>query len=195
MTRSQERHFDHALMRAAHDEVADDRAPRRTALAISHRPGPAPNDVGPLPKHGAIYAPDGEVRAATAGFATAAPARDGLRRPADSCFDMRVGGEHLRGVLADIPSQPGARLLFAAPRADLDGDAVFLRRAMELVFVVAVAWTVGVATWMVRLLTRNQRRIAEVVRRVAAGDLSARVGRGCEAERRTRRGWSRTSTR
>ena len=47
---------------------------------------------------------------------------------------------------------------------------------MELVFIVAVAWTVGVATWMVRMLTRNQRRIAEVVRRVAAGDLSARVG-------------------
>ena len=47
---------------------------------------------------------------------------------------------------------------------------------MELVFAVAVAWTVGVATWIVRRLTRNQRRIAEVVRRVAAGDLSARVG-------------------
>ena len=39
-----------------------------------------------------------------------------------------------------------------------------------------MAWTVGVATWIVRRLTRNQRRIAEVVRRVAAGDLSARVG-------------------
>jgi len=174
VTRSQERHFDHALIRAAHDEVADMAASGR--LAISTRPGPAPNDVGPLPKHGAIYAPDGEVRAATASFATAAPARDSVRRPADTCFDMWVAGEHVRAVVADIPSQPGARLLLAAPRTDLDGDAVFLRRAMELVFIVAVGWTVAVASWMVRMLTRNQRRIAEVVRRVATGDLSARVG-------------------
>jgi two-component system heavy metal sensor histidine kinase CusS len=47
---------------------------------------------------------------------------------------------------------------------------------MEIVFAVAVAWTVVVATWIVRRLTRNQRRMAEVVRRVADGDLSARVG-------------------
>ena len=82
----------------------------------------------------------------------------------------------MRGVLTDVPGAAGLKLLFAASRADLDGDATFLQRAMELVFAVAVAWTVGVATWIVRRLTRNQRRIAEVVRRVAAGDLSARVG-------------------
>jgi two-component system heavy metal sensor histidine kinase CusS len=89
---------------------------------------------------------------------------------------MRFGGENLRAVVTPIPSHPGALMLLAAPRADLDGDAVFLRRAMELVFIVAVAWTVVVATFMVRMLTRNQRRIAEVVRRVAGGDLTARVG-------------------
>src|SRR6187551_2782278 len=152
VTRSQERHFDHALVHAAHGEVAEIAATGR--LAISARPGPAPNDVGPLPKYGAIYGPGGEVQAAT----------------------TRFGGENLRAVVAEIPSHPGTVLLLAAPRADLDGDAVFLRRAMELVFIVAVAWTVGVATFMVRMLTRNQRRIAEVVRRVAAGDLAARVG-------------------
>jgi two-component system heavy metal sensor histidine kinase CusS len=172
VTRSQERHFDHALVHAAHGEVAEIAATGR--LAISARPGPAPNDVGPLPKYGAIYGPGGEVQAATTGF-RAANARD-LRRTADSCFDMRFGGENLRAVVAPIPSHPGTTLLLAAPRADLDGDAVFLRRAMELVFIVAVGWTVAVASFVVRMLTKNQRRIAEVVRRVAAGDLTARVG-------------------
>ena len=190
VTRSQERHFDHALVHAAHGEVAEMAATGR--LAISARPGPAPNDVGPLPKYGAIDGPGGEVQAATTGFG-AANARD-LQRTADGCFDMRFGGENLRAVVAAIPSHPGTVLLLAAPRADLDGDAVFLRRAMELVFIVAVAWTVGVATFMVRMLTRNQRRIAEVVRRVAAGDLRRRAwARSRRAA--TRRDWSRTWTR
>ena len=172
VTRSQERHFDHALVHAAHQEVADIAATGR--LEISARPGPAPNDVGPLPKYGAIYAASGQLQAATAGFG-AATARD-LLRADGSCFDMRFRGENLRAVVAAIPSHPGTMLLLAAPRADLDGDVVFLRRAMELVFIVAVGWTVLVASWMVRMLTRNQRRIAEIVRRVAAGDLTARVG-------------------
>ena len=67
---------------------------------------------------------------ATTGFG-AANGRD-LRRNADGCFDMRFGGENLRAVVAAIPSHPGTVLLLAAPRADLDGDAVFLRRAMGL---------------------------------------------------------------
>jgi two-component system, OmpR family, sensor kinase len=174
VTHGQERHFDHALIRAAHTEVAGIAASGR--LAIDTRPGPAPNDVGPWPKYGAIYAPGGEMRVATASVAAAPPVLGSLPRSVDTCFDTWIAGEHVRAVVADIPSQPGARLLLAAPRSELDGDAVFLRRAMELMFIVAVAWTVVVASWMIRLLTRNQRRIAEVVRRVAAGDLSARVG-------------------
>jgi two-component system, OmpR family, sensor kinase len=172
VTRSQERHFDHALIRAAHDEVAEIATSGR--LAISPRPGPAAADAGALPKHAAIYGASGEVFTATTGFA--ALPRERIHLPVDTCFDTWSGGEHLRAVLTAIPSHPGASLLLAAPRTDLDGDAVFLRRAMELVFIVAVAWTVAVASFMVRLLTRNQRRIAEVVRQVAAGDLSARVG-------------------
>jgi two-component system heavy metal sensor histidine kinase CusS len=172
VTRSQERHFDHALVRAAHDEVAEIATSGR--LAISARPGPALPDGDPLPKHGAIFAASGEILAATPGFA--ATRRGGPREAPDTCFDMWTDGEHLRAVLTAIPSHPGASLLLATPRTDLDGDAVFLRRAMELVFIVAVAWTVAVASFMVRILTRNQRRIAEAVRKVAAGDLSARVG-------------------
>jgi two-component system heavy metal sensor histidine kinase CusS len=172
VTRSQERHFDHALVRAAHEEAAGIAASGR--LAISPRPGPPASEVGPSPKHRAITAASGEIFAATEGFAAAAPGS--LRRRPDTCFDVWSGGEHLRAVRVAIPKHPGASLLLAAPRTELDGDMVFLRRAMELVFIVAVAWTVAVASFMVRIFTRNQRRIAQVVRKVAAGDLSVRVG-------------------
>jgi two-component system heavy metal sensor histidine kinase CusS len=172
VTRSQERHFDHALGRLAQEEAAEIAASGR--LAISPRPKATPSEVGPSPKHRALTAVSGEILAATAGFAAAAPG--GLRQRPDTCFDVWSGGEHLRAVRVAIPRHPGASLLLAAPRTELDGDAVFLRRAMELVFIVAVAWTVAVASFMVRIFTRNQRRIAEIVRKVAAGDLSARVG-------------------
>ena len=91
------------------------------------------------------------------------------------CFDLWFRGEHLRGVLVPIPAHAGARLLLAAPRADLDGDASFLARAMLTVFFVAVGWSALLATWIVRRLTRGHEAITLVARRVAAGDLSARV--------------------
>ena len=40
----------------------------------------------------------------------------------------------MRGVLTHVPGTAGLKLLFAVSRADLDGDATFLQRAMELVF-------------------------------------------------------------
>ncbi|MBK9263660.1 MAG: HAMP domain-containing protein [Polyangiaceae bacterium] len=46
---------------------------------------------------------------------------------------------------------------------------------MVTVFFVAVAWSVLLATWIVRRLTREHEAITLVVRRVAAGDLAARV--------------------
>ena len=176
VTRSQEHHLDAALQRAGHDEAKAIARLDATSLAISQHPALAVNDAGPLTPYSAVYDRVGKVKAATPGFDAGPPELAALRQPTGRCFDFHLGGEHMRGVLTDVPSAAGLTLLFAASRADLDGDATFLQRAMELVFAVAVAWTVGVATWIVRRLTRNQRRIAEVVRRVAAGDLSARVG-------------------
>jgi two-component system heavy metal sensor histidine kinase CusS len=65
--------------------------------------------------------------------------------------------------------------MLAAPRLDLDSDAAFLTRAMEIVFVVAVAWAALIATWIVQRLTRGHAEVTRVARRVADGDLSARV--------------------
>src|SRR6187551_1248557 len=176
VTRSQEHHLDAALLRAGHEEAKAIARLDASSLAISQHPALAVNDAGPLTPFSAVYDRAGNVKAATPGFDAGPPELAALRQPSDRCFDFRLGSEHMRGVLTDVPGAAGLTLLFAASRADLDGDATFLQRAMELVFAVAVAWTVGVATWIVRRLTRNQRRIAEVVRRVAAGDLSARVG-------------------
>jgi two-component system heavy metal sensor histidine kinase CusS len=82
---------------------------------------------------------------------------------------------HLRGVMVPVPGRPGALLMLAVPRTDLDGDAAFLARAMRGVFAIAVAWSLLVPAWLIRRLTHDQQRIADVVLRVADGDLKARV--------------------
>lgn len=67
-------------------------------------------------------------------------------------------------------------MLMGVPRADLDGDEAFLGRAMLTIFAVACAWT-ALLTWaIVGYLMRAHGRIVDTARRVAAGDLEARVG-------------------
>ncbi|MFO0604804.1 MAG: HAMP domain-containing sensor histidine kinase [Polyangiales bacterium] len=175
VNRGQERRLDRALLRAARAEAREIAALGGDRLAISDLPGPRANDVGPLPKYAAVYGPDGAVRVATDTFRGRPPPWRAVGHPAGAAFDLAGPGEHLRGVVVALPAPPGARLLLAAPRTDLDGDAAFLRRAMELVFLAAVAWSVALASWFVRRITRGYDRVAEVVGRAAGGDLSARV--------------------
>ncbi len=172
---SQQQQLDEALRAEAAEEAREASALGGDELAISDRPGPAANDVGPLTKYGAIFAENGQVLAITPTFGGTPPPLETLGPGSTACFDLWFRGEHLRGVLVSIPNHPGTRLLLAAPRTDLDGDASFLTRAMMTVFFVAVAWSVLLATWIVRRLTREHEAITQVVRRVAAGDLSARV--------------------
>ena len=176
VNRSQERHFDHALLEEAATEAADLSRRGIDALPPSGRPGPTPNHVGPLPLYAALYDGGGKLLAATPSFSGRAPPLAHLPAARQRCFNFYTGATHLRGVLTGIPGRSDRTLLLALPRQDLDGDVIFLRRAIELVFAVAVAWTVLVTTWIVRRLTRAQRRVAQVIRQVAAGDLTARVG-------------------
>lgn len=178
VNRSQERHYDLALLEEARIEAADLARRNSDAFPELQRPGPAPNLAGPLPLYGALYQVDGALLASTAPFATRAPPLKQVRHAPGTCFDFHAAGTHLRGVFAEVPGRPDRLLLMAMPRVDLDDDARFLWHAMELVFVVAVAWTVLVTTWIVRLLTRAQRRMAQVIHQVASGDLSVRVGSG-----------------
>jgi two-component system OmpR family sensor kinase len=54
-------------------------------------------------------------------------------------------------------------------------DPAFLGRAVFGVLGVACVWSILVPVWLIHRLTRDQEAIADVVLRVAAGDLEARV--------------------
>jgi two-component system heavy metal sensor histidine kinase CusS len=172
---SQQRQLDLALAQEAREEAAEAAALGGDELAISSRPGPAANDVGPLTKYAALYAPDGAVIAQTASWQGRPPALAELPPTGGDCFDLRADAEHLRATHVTIPAHPGVTMLLAAPRTDLDGDARFLARAMATVFGIAVLWTVLVTLVVVRRLTGAHARIAAVARHVAAGDLGARI--------------------
>lgn len=171
---SQERQLDAALRAQIVEEAAD--VARAGPEAIRRRPGPQANDVGPLQKFAAVYGPDGAPLAMTASLRRRAPTFASLNRRGSEPFDLWRGPHHLRALVAPVPDGSGRALLLAANRADLDGDAAFLRRAMLLVYAVALAWSALVASWVVRRLTRDNDVISSVVRRVADGDLTARVG-------------------
>jgi two-component system heavy metal sensor histidine kinase CusS len=172
---SQEHQLDLALVREAREEAAEADKLGGDELAISNRPGPFANDVGPLTKYAVIYGPGDRVIAQTPSWQRDPPPLSELPPPDGNCFDLWSAHEHLRAVHVDLPSHEGISLLLAAPRADLDNDARFLERTMATGFAVALVWTVLVALAVVHRLTRDHRTIAEVARRVAAGDLAARI--------------------
>ncbi|MBL9102932.1 MAG: HAMP domain-containing histidine kinase [Myxococcales bacterium] len=172
---SQQEQLDLTLAREAIEEAAEAASLGGDELAISDRPGPAANDVGPLTKYGAIYDRAGELLAHTPSWQGRPPALAELPPPGAPAFDLWAGDEHLRATHVELPAHPGTSLLLAAPRTDLDGDKRFLARAMAAVFGLALLWTVLVAAAVVRRLTRGHRLIAAVARRVADGDLDARI--------------------
>ncbi|HZS39540.1 MAG TPA: HAMP domain-containing sensor histidine kinase [Polyangia bacterium] len=173
---SQERQLDEALLAEARQEAGEAAQIGGHELAISSGPGPSADDVGPLTKYGAIFDERGKVVAATPTFNGHPPRFESVRHPPETCFNTWFGREHLRAVLEPVPGYPGTLLMLAAPRLDLDGDATFLKRAMLLALLAALAWTGLILSWVVRRLTRGHEAIALAARRVADGDFSARVG-------------------
>jgi two-component system heavy metal sensor histidine kinase CusS len=170
--RAQRRELDSALQDVARAEGTEARA---NGYRFSARPGPAANDVGPLTKFGIIYDNIGHVIAATEPFDRSPPPLASIRHRLDKPFDLRFMGKHLRCVLIAVPSAPDKLLLLAASREDLDSDETFLNRAMLVAFILAVAWAGLLAKWMVRRQLRYHESLARVARRVAGGDLDARV--------------------
>ncbi len=174
--RSQEQHLDRSLLAVARAEAIEVSRAGLASSAVADGASPGATHLGRLPKFRAIYDHDGRLVVATRTPGGTPTPRDFRQHRANTCFDVWSGDVHLRAAFVEIPKHSGAVLVLAVPRTDLDEDEVFLRRAMELVFGVAVAWTVVVTTWIVRRLTRAHRRITQIARRVAAGDMSARVG-------------------
>lgn len=172
--RLQERQLDAALIAAARVEATMIAQQPAEVVALSNRPGPAANQVGPLSTWAAVVDASATPIAVSPTLRPRrVPPYEG--QPPGSAFDLWIQNQHARGVWLPIASRPGVRLFFGVPREDLDGDARFLFRAMMVAFMVAVVWASIVAYAIVRVFTNEQRRIAQTARRVADGDLSARV--------------------
>lgn len=171
--RAQESQLDKALSREARHEALLIAKAGNGRLVISESLEFEANDV-PLTKYAALYASDGRVLAQTPSFEGKPPA---LPESNDSHepFDLWHRAEHLRGVWVEVPEHPEWQLLLAAPRSDLDGDAHFLARGMFGVFGATFAWLLLVSAWLIARFARGHEMIAEVARKVAHGDLSARV--------------------
>lgn len=175
--RSEERQLDDAIRTEARREA---RQVARGAAAggglhVDEYGGAEADDVGRLRKFAALYAADGAEIHRTRSFDPAAPAFDTVAHPPNTTFDFVHEDEPLRGVLVGVSGHPEVSLLLAAPRAPLEEDNTFLREVMLIASLLSIGCTVLV-TWRVVLqLTRGHEAIAAAARKVAAGDLGARV--------------------
>lgn len=165
--------LDAALLAEAREEAAEIQAAGESRLVIGEGPGPTVDDIGPLTKFAALYEESGEVLDSTESFGESPPAFGSLSTPNFAPFDLE-GEPRLRGVLVPVPGT-STTLLLAAPRVHLEQDSRYLWRVLVLLLVVGGLVSFGLAAWVIRRLTEEHRRIAEVVRRVADGDLSQRA--------------------
>jgi two-component system heavy metal sensor histidine kinase CusS len=134
-------------------------------------------ELGPITKYSAIYDSSGQAVVWTPNLEQARPRMDFIRHTFGTPFDLWWNNEHLRAVLVPLKGNLGQSLLLATPRMDIDGDARDLARRMLAAALVALVASAAATSWLARRLTRDHDRIAAVARAVAAGDLSARIGR------------------
>jgi len=130
-------------------------------------------DGAALPKYAALYDGEGRLLDASSSFVPVPPL-SALPARRDGAFNFWSGRDHLRGAVFPA-GRDRMSLLVATSRAEVDEDRGILARSMALVFLAALAWAALVANWIVVRFTRHHQAIAQVARRVAAGDLTARV--------------------
>lgn len=179
LDRYQERQLDSELLKVARAEAEE--APANH-FSFSPRPGPAVSDIGTLDKFGIIYDESGKVVHATRPFDSVAPPLGDLPTALDTPFDFDFADLRLRVVVVAIPGYPDRRILVASSREDLEGDSRFLRKAMAISLAVAVTWIVVATAWLVQRSMREHQRIAETLRRIASGEVDARVSEEVSAQ-------------
>lgn len=179
VVRSEEGQLDDALRTEAHIEASEmaQRFGRGEALHVSSRGGPEADDIGRLKKFAAIYdKTDGRVIDLTnATFSRGAPPFAAIDHLPNAAFDFGYGNENLRGVFVAIPEHDHEVFLLAASRSPMEKDNDYLREVMLMAALLSIGFTVLVTWRVVRRLTRGHEAIAEAARKVAAGDLGARV--------------------
>jgi two-component system, OmpR family, sensor kinase len=163
-------------------EEAGEIARNQVVREIPDDPDLRATNIGPLHKYAVLYAVDGKVLARSGLVGSSVPDLASLRARTGEPFDRAIGEAHVRAVLVPIPGRPGERLLFGVSRDPLDSDAALLARVMSITFAGVVVWIVLMTWWVTTRMTREHEAIAAVTRRVAAGDLSARVGGGVPHE-------------
>jgi two-component system heavy metal sensor histidine kinase CusS len=163
-------------------EEADEVAHSELVHELPDDPDLKATNIGPLRKYAVLYDALGRVLARSALVGPSVPELETLSARAATPFDRTIGETHVRAVLLPVPGRPGQQLLFGVSRDPLDADAALLARVMTITFAGVVVWIVLMTWWVTTLMTREHEAIAAVARRVAAGDLSARVGNGAPHE-------------
>jgi two-component system heavy metal sensor histidine kinase CusS len=172
--RAEERELEEAVLETARGEARELTLTQMAQWQLSEEPGPAGDDELPLKRYAAIYADDGRVTLKTKSFLACELPSYGahdLRAP----FDLECEHVPLRAVIIRIPSHAGYRLLYALPRIQLEADSGFLARTMAIALLAGIAAAAAVTFFIVRQLTRQHDNIADAARKVAGGDLAARV--------------------
>ena len=163
-------------------EEADEVAQSKLVRELPDDPDLKATNIGPLRKYAVLYGAEGRVLARSALVGPSVPELGTLTARTATPFDHTIGETHVRAVLLPIPGRPGEQLLFGVSRDPLDADAALLARVMTITFAGVVLWIVLMTWWLTTRMTREHEAIAAVARRVAAGDLSARVGGGVPHE-------------
>ncbi|MEI9952683.1 MAG: HAMP domain-containing sensor histidine kinase [Pseudomonadota bacterium] len=176
-----EREIDRVLGIESREE-ADEVARNILVRELPDDPDLQATDIGPLHKYAVLYDGDGKVLARSALVGSSVPELATLNVRSAKPFDRAIGATHVRAVLVPVPGRPGEQLLFGVSRHPLDSDAALLARVMTITFAGVVVWIVLMTWWLTARMTREHAAIAAVARRVAAGDLSARVGGGVPHE-------------
>jgi two-component system, OmpR family, sensor kinase len=173
--RSEERQLDEALRAEAHEETMEIASRQPFEVRIRERTGADADDLGRLPTFAALFE-RGRLVDRTPGFRGGDPAAlDPSNHPIGIPFDVTVAGEHIRALFVHVPDHADVLLLMGATRAELEKDARFLREVMSVAALVSILFAILVSFSIARGLTRDHAAIAQAARRVARGQLDARV--------------------
>lgn len=173
--RSEERQLDEALRAEAHEETREIASRNPFEMRITERTGADADDLGRLPTFAALF-DHGKLVDRTPGFRGGDPAALApSSHPSGVPFDVTVDGQHIRALFVHVPDHPDVLLLMGATRADIEKEARFLREVMSVAALASILFAILVSFSIARGLTRDHEAIAQAARRVARGQLDARV--------------------